>query len=271
MAVAAVTLYAVTVTRLITPDAVLYLGTVDILRLYRGPHLAWSAANPSSRWKQHAACRGVPTEILVPEPDTLDPATTTMILELCGACPVRRKCGSYGRATNSMGWWGGVLLHFGQPIQNTWRPAPTVVTETERARRKISPQQAEEIRARWSAKGVTQTQLAEEFGISIPYVNNIISGKIVVVSRGLHKLTDSDIAEIRRRYRAGGVLQQELADEFGIGRRTVSQIVGTGIGNRNAAKTHCPSGHEYTPENTYIIPTTGSRACRACLRKKRKR
>ena len=31
----------------------------------------------------------------------------------------------------------------------------------------------------------------------------------------------------------------------------------------NAAKTHCPQGHEYTPENTYISPK-GYRKCRAC-------
>lgn len=39
----------------------------------------------------------------------------------------------------------------------------------------------------------------------------------------------------------------------------------------NAAKTHCPQGHEYTPENTYLIKPTqkqrhGARACRACRR-----
>ena len=32
----------------------------------------------------------------------------------------------------------------------------------------------------------------------------------------------------------------------------------------NARKTHCPAGHEYTPENTYVIPSTGSRSCIAC-------
>lgn len=33
-----------------------------------------------------------------------------------------------------------------------------------------------------------------------------------------------------------------------------------------AAKTHCPRGHEYSPENTYVY--RGSRACRACNRAK---
>ena len=31
----------------------------------------------------------------------------------------------------------------------------------------------------------------------------------------------------------------------------------------NANKTHCPRGHEYTPENTKLIPD-GRRDCRAC-------
>lgn len=30
-----------------------------------------------------------------------------------------------------------------------------------------------------------------------------------------------------------------------------------------ASRTHCPQGHEYTPENTYLYPQ-GSRACNAC-------
>jgi hypothetical protein len=29
-------------------------------------------------------------------------------------------------------------------------------------------------------------------------------------------------------------------------------------------KTHCPQGHEYTPENTYITPKRGWRQCRKC-------
>lgn len=34
----------------------------------------------------------------------------------------------------------------------------------------------------------------------------------------------------------------------------------------NAAKTRCPQGHEFTPENTYTNPTNGQRSCRTCRR-----
>ena len=34
----------------------------------------------------------------------------------------------------------------------------------------------------------------------------------------------------------------------------------------NAAKTHCPQGHEYTPENTYVLPKQGARRCRTCAK-----
>ena len=35
--------------------------------------------------------------------------------------------------------------------------------------------------------------------------------------------------------------------------------------NRQKNKTHCPKGHEYTAENTYMIPSRpGHRYCREC-------
>lgn len=46
---------------------------------------------------------------------------------------------------------------------------------------------------------------------------------------------------------------------------------------KNARKTHCKQGHEFTRENTYVNPNRGGRGCRICLRemkrayKKRKR
>lgn len=33
--------------------------------------------------------------------------------------------------------------------------------------------------------------------------------------------------------------------------------------------THCPQGHEYTEENTYVHPTDGRRFCRACQDERR--
>lgn len=42
-------------------------------------------------------------------------------------------------------------------------------------------------------------------------------------------------------------------------RRGIAAEVATA---RNRAKTHCPRGHEYTPENTFV--TQGGRKCKAC-------
>lgn len=41
---------------------------------------------------------------------------------------------------------------------------------------------------------------------------------------------------------------------------------GLGIGARNAAKTHCPQGHEYTPDNTILarVKSGTGRRCREC-------
>jgi len=40
-----------------------------------------------------------------------------------------------------------------------------------------------------------------------------------------HKLTEQQVGAIRRRYAAGHVTQQQLADEYGIARSSVSRIV----------------------------------------------
>lgn len=44
-----------------------------------------------------------------------------------------------------------------------------------------------------------------------------------------------------------------------------NMLRGDTLGGRNAAKTHCVNGHEFTPENTYVFPN-GHRKCRACKR-----
>jgi hypothetical protein len=41
---------------------------------------------------------------------------------------------------------------------------------------------------------------------------------------------------------------------------------GDGPTAKNTRKTHCPRGHEYTPENTYTPPGTNHRYCKTCKR-----
>lgn len=45
-----------------------------------------------------------------------------------------------------------------------------------------------------------------------------------------------------------------------------SPHTGVVLAARERAKTHCPQGHEYTPENTHISVNTGGRICKECNR-----
>jgi hypothetical protein len=62
------------------------------------------------------------------------------------------------------------------------------------------------------------------------------------------------------------------------GAATIGVLGDPGLGRRRAeqqrAKTHCPAGHEYTPENTYILKRSGGRTarqCKTCTKAKRTR
>lgn len=48
--------------------------------------------------------------------------------------------------------------------------------------------------------------------------------------------------------------------------RRENQLRGDTVSSRNAVKTHCVHGHEFTPENTYVREAKGRRRreCRAC-------
>jgi len=50
---------------------------------------------------------------------------------------------------------------------------------------------------------------------------------------------------------------------------TLGENIRRGV-SHNGNKTHCPSGHEYTEENTYIFPA-GGRGCRECNRKNQRK
>jgi hypothetical protein len=41
-------------------------------------------------------------------------------------------------------------------------------------------------------------------------------------------------------------------------------------GARQRAKRRCPRGHAYTKANTYVQPSTGGRACRTCVRARKR-
>jgi hypothetical protein len=47
-------------------------------------------------------------------------------------------------------------------------------------------------------------------------------------------------------------------------------IAGDVNGSRQRGKTHCPQGHEYTPENTYVWAPTGQRICKSCDRERKR-
>jgi 5-methylcytosine-specific restriction endonuclease McrA len=46
--------------------------------------------------------------------------------------------------------------------------------------------------------------------------------------------------------------------------RGENNLRGNSPAAKNARKTHCDQGHEFTPENTYITPGSGKRRCRVC-------
>lgn len=46
----------------------------------------------------------------------------------------------------------------------------------------------------------------------------------------------------------------------------VNLLRGNAPSARNARKTRCIRGHEFTPENTYVTPSTGGRSCRECIK-----
>lgn len=49
--------------------------------------------------------------------------------------------------------------------------------------------------------------------------------------------------------------------------RSINLLRGDTIPAEHAKKTHCPQGHEYTQENTYVYAKTNSRYCRICRAK----
>lgn len=91
-------------------------------------------------------------------------------------------------------------------------------------RRKITPQQADEIRERY-ADGETAKQLAAEFGVSFHTISQYVEarrpGAAGVPSR-IPKATQQEIAD---RYKAGGITLRELGEQYGASISLIHKIV----------------------------------------------
>jgi WhiB family redox-sensing transcriptional regulator len=59
---------------------------------------------PDDLWAEHAACRGLPGDLMVPA----DQATVEEAKKVCARCPVTDLCLEHALATNEQhGVWGG--------------------------------------------------------------------------------------------------------------------------------------------------------------------
>lgn len=60
-----------------------------------------------------------------------------------------------------------------------------------------------------------------------------------------------------------GTPRDNMRDMIAKGRQ---RLPGRPAGSRNRPKTHCRHGHEFSPENTHVVSTTGERVCLICRR-----
>lgn len=84
-----------------------------------------------------------------------------------------------------------------------------------------------------------------------------------IICRTFHGAPDDASLEVRH---LDGCRTNNAASNLAWGTRSENNYDKTLHGtNHQVNKTHCPSGHEYTVDNTYV-DTRGSRNCRTCKR-----
>lgn len=66
-------------------------------------------------WMKEAACEGVPVQYFFEE-YIRDQEVYDYVNGLCKNCPVKDICLGYGKATKSIGVWGGKWLLYGVPV-----------------------------------------------------------------------------------------------------------------------------------------------------------
>lgn len=165
-------------------------------------------------WQWWAACKGLPAAAFVPEPQRGGHRRPPLLVEaLCPTCPVRDQCEQYGRDTGSVGWWGGVLLSYGDALHELKGPPPDLT----------------EVAALYHQGGVEAVKARFEIANSTAWrlISRAVAAGLAERRRSRSRLpfTPVEIADIRARWAAGGVLQRELAAEYGAAESTISCIV----------------------------------------------
>ena len=136
------------------------------------------------------------------------------------------------------------------------------------------PLSAEEVERFWSHVEKTETCWLWTAKTSDGYGLMRLRGRMVLVHRLAYELLVGPIPER---------LQLDHVRERGCDHRNCvnpahlepvtsreNSLRGDTVNARHAATTHCPSGHEYTEENTYCYPG-GKRECRECHRARGRR
>jgi hypothetical protein len=96
---------------------------------------------------------------------------------------------------------------------------------------RLTSAQAAAIRHRYLSGGVTQAQLADEYGIGRTQIGRIVNGdrwggpRRAVVKGRPRALTEAQEAALVSRYRAGGVTQAQLGAEYGLTQAGVGLII----------------------------------------------
>ena len=137
-----------------------------------------------------------------------------------------------------------------------------------------------------TAGGMTSSQLAAEFGVTRAAVNKVLRATYGPAEGARRLLSDQQVAEVRAHFAAVAARRAareqprtcvvEGCERPGIGERGWCKAhrerwrrAGTFEAGRpganQLAKTHCPQGHEYSPENTFSYPSEpGRRRCFTC-------
>lgn len=89
---------------------------------------------------------------------------------------------------------------------------------------------------------------------------------------GRAKLSDLQREQIRERYAAGGLTQEQLGQVFGVSRQAIQYVLNEeSCRDRDrvlqARRTCCPQGHPYSGDNLYVCPK-GNQYCRRCHRER---